>query len=151
MNKKQWYRRSADTCRSCSSSPNSTVWYRLPADTRVISSEVGFQALWYRRAADTRQYRGNVFRGLHLYRRMQVLCRWIQTCPPSVCFLFRRIGPCYQRLASVRTSSLLRFRIPALRLLDRSCFPFTPIQTDSFDRKKMSQGGPATSGTTIRP
>ena len=27
--------------------------------------------------------------------------------------------------------------------------PFHPIQTDSFDRKKMSQGGPATSGTTL--
>ena len=58
-----------------------------------------------------------MFRDLHLYRRMQVLCRRIQTCPPFVCFLFRRIGVCYRRLASVRTSSLLRFRIPALRLL----------------------------------
>ena len=27
--------------------------------------------------------------------------------------------------------------------------PFHPIQTDSFDRKKMSQGGPATSETTL--
>ena len=27
--------------------------------------------------------------------------------------------------------------------------PFHPIQTDSSDRKKMSQGGPATSGTTL--
>ena len=96
-----WYRRSADTCGSCSSSPNSIVWYRLPADTRVISSEAGLQTLWYRRAADTSQYRGNVFRDLHLYRRMQVLCRRIQTCPPFVCFLFRRIGVCYRRLVSV--------------------------------------------------
>ena len=91
-----------------------------------------------RRAADTGQYQGNVFRDLHLYRRMQVLCWRIQTCPPFVCFLFQRIGVCYRRLASVRTSSLLRFRIPVLRLLNRSCFPFTPIRTDSFDRKKMS-------------
>ena len=27
--------------------------------------------------------------------------------------------------------------------------PFHPIQTDSFDRKRMSQGGPATLGTTL--
>ena len=138
MNKKQWYWRFADTCGSCSSSPNSIVWYRLPADTRVISSEVGLETLWYWLAADIGQYRGNVFRDLHLYRRMQVLCRRIQTCPPFVCFLFRWIGVCYRRLTSVRTSSLLKFRIPTLRLLDRSCFPFTPVQTDSFDRKKMS-------------
>ena len=151
MNKKQWYRRSADTCGSCSSSPNYIVWYRLLADTRVISSEPRLQALWYRRAADTSQYRGNVFRDLHLYRRMQVLCRRIQTCPPYVCFLFRRIGVCYRRLASVQTSSLLRFRIPALRLLDCTCFMFTLVQTDTFDRKKVSQGGPSTSGRTLRP
>ena len=104
MNKKQWYRRSADTCGSCSSSPNNIIWYQLPADTRAISSLAGLQTLWYRQAADTGQYRGNVFRDLHLYRK----CRF---CVGGFKLVHPFSASCFGGLVCA-ISGLLPFELP---------------------------------------
>ena len=113
MNKKQWYRRSADTDGSCSASPSSVIWYRLPTDTRETSSYPNVQTLSYRRAADTSQCRGFEFRDLYLYWRMRFLCWRMRTSSPFLRIPFRRISVCYRRLPFLRSTSLLRFRLPA--------------------------------------
>ena len=113
MNKKHWYRRAADTDGSCSASPSSIIRYRLPADTREITSYLTVQALSYRRPADTGKCPGFELRDLLLYRRTRLLCRRMQTSAPFLWFLFRRIDVCYRRLPFLRSSSLLRFRLPS--------------------------------------
>ena len=113
MNKKQWYWRSADTDGSCSASPSSIIRYQLPADTREITSYPTVQTLSYRRAANTDQCPGFELRDLHLYQRMRFLCWRMRTSAPFLWILFRRIGVCYWRLSFLRSSSLLRFRLPA--------------------------------------
>ena len=124
MNKKQWYRRSADTDGSCLASPRSIIRYRLPADTMEISSYPTVQTLFYRRVADTGQCRGFELRDLHLYRRMRFLCRRMRTSAPFLWILFWRIGVRYRRLPFLRSSSVLRFRLPTgfFMIAPASCF-----------------------------
>ena len=107
--------------------------------------------MWYRQAADTGQIQRDWFRDLPFYRRMKVLCWRIQTSRLSYYFLFRRIGVAYRRLASTPTSPLLRCQFPALRLVDHTCFPFTPVHTKNLDSKKRTQHGPSTSAKSLRP
>ena len=95
-----------------SASPSSIIRYRLPADTREITSYQTVQTLSYRRASDTGKCPGFELRDLHLYQRMRLLCRRMRTSAPFLWFLFWRIEVCYRRLPFLRSSSLLRFRLP---------------------------------------